>query len=154
MFGPLANAFFAAITMAAVAMAPPASAQGASLIDRARAALAETETFQDKETFRLVGQPKAITFKNNDEETEFLFTIDPKKDYRLLGYCDDYCDGVDMFAETANGDDIGKDQGDEPTAEIDVAPNASGSKVKASLYPGYCARDTCIAAVALFEVLQ
>lgn len=154
MRGPLANAVFAAIAMAAVAMPPPASAQDASLVAKARAALAETEIFQDKETFRLVGQPKAVSFKNDDEETVFLFTIDPGKDYRLLGYCDDYCDGVDMFAETANGDHIGKDQGDEPVAEIDVAPNASGSKVKASLYPGYCARDTCIAAVALFEVLQ
>ena len=73
---------------------------------------------------------------------------------RLIGYCDDYCDRVDMFAETANGDDIGKDQRDDSIAEIDVAPNASGSKVKATLHPGYCARATCIAAVALFEVLQ
>jgi hypothetical protein len=148
----LTTAFFAAITTAATL--PPASAQDASLVAKARAILAETETFQEKATFRLVGQPKAVSFKNNDEETEFLFTIDPKKDYRLLGYCDDYCDGVDMFAETANGDDIGKDQRDDSVAEVDVAPNASGSKVKASLYPGYCARDTCIAAVALFEVLQ
>jgi hypothetical protein len=148
----LTTAFLAAITTAAAV--PPASAQDASLVAKARAILAETETFQEKATFRLVGQPKAVSFKNNDDETEFLFTIDPKKDYRLLGYCDDYCDGVDMFAETANGDDIGKDQRDDSVAEVDVAPNASGSKVKASLYPGYCARDTCIAAVALFEVLQ
>ena len=104
----LANAFFAAIATAAAL--PQASAQDASLVARARAILAETETFQEKATFRLVGQPRAVSFKNNDDETEFLFTIDPKKDYRLLGYCDDYCDGVDMFAETANGDDIGKDQ--------------------------------------------
>jgi hypothetical protein len=147
----LASAFFAVIATAA---AMPAAAQDASLVAKARAILAETETFQDKTTFRLVGQPKAISFKNNDEETEFLFTIDPKKDYRLLGYCDDYCDGVDMFAETANGDDIGKDQRDDSVAEVDVAPNASGSKVKATIYPGYCARENCIAAVALFEVLQ
>jgi hypothetical protein len=153
MRGLLSTGFFAAIA-AAIATPSPASAQDANLVAEARASLAETETFQDKETFRLVGQPKAISFKNNDEETEFLFTIDPGKDYRLLGYCDDSCDGVDMFAGTANGDHIGKDQGDEPIAEIDVPPNASGSKVKATLYPGYCARDTCIAAVALFEVLQ
>jgi len=148
----LTTAFFVAI--ATLAALPPASAQDASLVAKARAILAETETFKEKATFRLVGQPKAISFKNNDKETEFLFTIDPKKDYRLLGYCDDYCDGVDMFAETANGDDIGKDQRDDSVSEIDVAPNASGSKVKAILYPGYCVRETCIAAVALFEVLQ
>jgi hypothetical protein len=146
----LTTAFCAAIAAAAM----PACAQDASLVAKARAILAETETFQDKATFRLVGQPKATSFKNNDEETEFLFTIDPKKDHRLIGYCDDYCDGVDMFAETANGDDIGKDQRDDSVAEIDIAPNASGSKVKATLHPGYCARATCIAAVALFEVLQ
>jgi hypothetical protein len=153
MRGPLPTFSRMAIMTAAVAMLPPASAQE-SVVAKARAVLTETETFQDKETYRLVGQPKAVSFKNNDEETEFLFTIDPKKDYRLLGYCDDFCDGVDMFAATASGENIGKDQGDESVAEIDVAPNASGSKVKATLYPGYCARDTCIAGVALFEVLQ
>jgi hypothetical protein len=152
MRGFLTTAFFAAITTASAL--PSAAAQDASLVAKARAILAETETFREKATFRLVGQPKAVSFKNNDKETEFLFTIDPKKDYRLLGYCDENCDGVDMFAETANGDDIGKDQRDDSVSEIDVAPNSSGSKVKAILHPGYCARETCIAAVALFEVLQ
>ncbi len=148
----LATALFAA--MATAAIPPAASTQDAALTAKARAIVAEIEDFQDKETYRLVGQPRVVMFKNNDEEKAFEFTIDPKKEYMLAGFCDDYCDGVDMWAEDANDDDVGKDMSDEAVATISVAPNASGSKVKATVFFGYCPRESCLAGAALFEVLH
>jgi hypothetical protein len=143
--------------------AAPALAQQAPVTAPAPAAVARTmieqmETFRDKETFRLVGEVRGFSFSNASEEEgyPFDFAIDPKKDYRLVAICDDYCD-LDLVAENASGDEMGADRRGDFVAHVDVEPNKSGSKVRAKVFPGNCTRrgaESCVAGLALFEVLQ
>lgn len=145
----------------AIAICAPSMAQQAAApapVAVGRAMIEQMETFRDKETFRLVGDVREIAFSNASEEEgyPFDFAIDPRKDYRLVAICDDYCD-LDLVAENADGDEVGADRRGDFVAHVDVEPNKSGRQVKAKVFPGNCTRrgtERCVAGLALFEVLQ
>jgi hypothetical protein len=152
-----------AAVLAALMLAGPAAAQDAASITarEARAALVELETYRDTAVFKLVGQPKAASFVSGDPSSKdglaFDFTVDPKKAYSLVGFCGAACDGANMSARTTAGAVIGKDLGADDVATVAIAPGAAGAKLRAVVYPGACSRkapDACVAAAALFEVLQ
>jgi hypothetical protein len=148
----------AALTAPAMAQQAATPAAAPTPAAAARTMIEQMETFRDKETFRLVGEVKGFAFSNasEDEGYPFDFAIDPKKDYRLVAICDDYCD-LDLVAENASGDEVGADRRGDFVAHVDVEPNKSGAKVKAKVFPGNCTRrgaESCVAGLALFEVLQ
>lgn len=139
---------FAQTTPAATKPAAP------SAVDtRGAALIGQLETFRDKEMFRLADTVRGVTFKALDEKS-WTFTVDPGKTYRLVAMCDENCEGVELAAEDANEADLGHDFGKDPVAMIDLKPGVAGSKLMATLFPAACAKDECLAAIALFEVLK
>lgn len=113
--------------------------------------ISELEIASAKDEYRLVGQVRSVAFgAGKEKEQVFTIPLASGKNFKLVAACDDNCDGVDLKAEREDHT-TASDISDEPVAMVDIKSTGSASSVTATVMFGKCAKDPCVAAVALFE---
>lgn len=148
----LAAAIAALAAGAALAQtAKPAPTPDAMTVARGSRIISELEIASAKDDYRLVGQVRSVAFSpGKEKEQAFVLSLAQGKTYKLVAACDDDCDGLDMKAER-DDHTMASDISPEPVAMIDISSTGTASSVTATVIFGKCAKDPCVAALALFE---
>ena len=115
--------------------------------DQVKAQIRLIRIAAESEGWRETHEPKYDSLRVGEYST-YNVTLRANMKYKLLGFCDNDCNDLDIFLYDENGNEISRDTSTDSMPVADVAPKWTGQfKVKVKMYA--CRRNPCFLGVSI-----
>lgn len=138
-----------------------AAVSAAGVLACAGAAMAQERTINDHvreqvsamadPAEKLVGEIRLAELSMVDE-VEFVFEIDPDKEYAVYGACDDDCFDLDLTAYDNNGANLAEDLEEDEFPILFIEPHIAGDHLHVVAFMADCETEVCVLGVGLYEL--